>query len=119
MAFSFSRTFNTERLFDIDTSDFEYKSLEDLLKEGYTEDDEIPIRGLYINTRGKFDDAPVAALDDCYVNLPAHLTGNVNKILSDSRAIKAINNGNVGFKIRPYYSKKYEKDCYSIDWVDL
>ena len=33
MAFSFASSFNTKRLFDIDTSDFEYKKLEELWNE--------------------------------------------------------------------------------------
>ena len=33
--FSFSKKYNTERMFDIDTSNFDYKSLEEL----YVDDD--------------------------------------------------------------------------------
>ena len=51
--FSFSKKFNTEKLFNIETEDFEYMSLEDL--SNATADSEEPvvfiIRGIYINRK--------------------------------------------------------------------
>lgn len=113
--FSFSKKYNTERVFDIDTSNFDYKSLEEL----YVDDDYVyPVCGVYINTKGKFDPAPVVATEDCYVNLPAHMTDICREMLRDDRAVKAINDGEVGFTIYKYHQKRYDKDCYSIHWVD-
>lgn len=117
MAFSFAKSFNKERLFDIDTSEFEYCSLEDL----YAEVGEGPfeIRGVYINTKGLYDDAPVLAIDDRYVNLPAHLVDACRAMLSDNRCVRAINDGKCGFKIYTYRQKRFNKECYSVEWVDL
>lgn len=126
--FSFSTKYNTERLFDVDTSGFEYVSLEFLYKESLNahegeiaaaENEVYPVLGLYINTKGNFDDAPVVATDDCYVNLPAHLCETVREILRDPRAIKAINDGKVGFAIYSYTQRRFNKECFSIRWVDM
>lgn len=126
--FSFANKYNTERLFDIDTSGFDYMSLEDLYNEALqscegditaAEQEVFTVHGLYINTKGNFDDAPVAALDECYVNLPAHLCESVREILRDSKAIKAINEGKVGFTIYSYEQRRFNKTCYSIRWVDI
>lgn len=120
MAFSFAKKFNVERKFDIDTSDFEYVSLEELFNEmGEDEDMPFEIRGVYINTKGKYDDSPVIAIDDRYVNLPAHLTGACKAMLEDDACIKAINEGKCGFTIYKYHQKRFDKDCYSVKWVDL
>ena len=120
MAFSFAKKYNTERLFDIDTTDFDYMSLEELWASiGEDPDCPIEVRGIYINTKGNFDDAPVVAIDGRYVNLPSHLTQQCRAILEDKAAIKAINAGTVAFKIRPYYKKKYDRECYTIEWVDI
>lgn len=125
MAFSFASSFNTKRLFDIDTSDFEYKKLEELWNENseIVEEEEdctkvFPVCGLYLNRKSMYDPQPVVATDECYVNLPANMFDSALEILSDPRAIKAINDGKVGFQIEKYYQKRYEKYCYSVIWVD-
>lgn len=135
MAFSISKKYNKEKLFKINTDGFEYISLEDLYKERESnvlvEDFEDPeevkeiveetvyqVRGIYINTKGLFDDAPVVALDSAYVNLPAHMTQICREILSDPQAIAAINAGRVGFTIYAYEKPQYHKTCYSVRWVD-
>jgi len=124
--FSFSKKFNTKKLFNIETENFEYISLEDLYSntEASQEGEEqLPqvytIRGIYINNKGLFEPSPVAALDDCYVNLPAHLTQTCQQMINDPIAVVAINQGHCGFRIEKYHQKKYNRDCYSIEWVDL
>lgn len=125
MSFSFASSFNTKRLFDIDTSDFEYKKLEELWNENsdIVEEEEVctkvfPVCGLYLNKKSMYDPQPVVATDECYVNLPANMFDSALEILSDPRAINAINAGKVGFQIDKYYQKRYEKYCYSVIWVD-
>lgn len=139
MAFSFSKKFNKEKLFKINTDGFEYVSLEDLYNEtkemvlldadedtmsdpdemkSHIESTVFQVRGIYINTKGLYDDAPVVALDSAYVNLPAHLTPICKEILADPQAIAAINAGRVGFTIYTYVKPAYNKTCYSIKWVD-
>lgn len=135
MAFSISKKYNKEKLFKINTDGFEYISLEDLYKEresnvlveGFEDPEEVKeiveetiyqVRGIYINTKGLYDDAPVVALDSAYVNLPAHMTQICREILSDPQAIAAINAGRVGFTIYAYEKPQYHKTCYSVRWVD-
>lgn len=120
MAFSFGKRYNVERLFDIDCSEFEYWSLEDLFAEiGGDENTEFVIRGVYINTKGLYDDAPVLAIDDRYVNLPAHLTGACRAMLEDKQCVAAINAGKCGFTIYEYQQKRFNKICYGVKWVDI
>lgn len=128
MAFSFSKKFNKERLFNVDTSNYEYFSLEDLFNETLeihegdidsATEQVYPIRGVYINTRGNYDPAPVIATDGCYVNLPSHMTEVCEAMLADPACIKAINEGKCGFSIYQYEQRRYNKTCYSVKWVDM
>lgn len=127
MAFSFANSYNTKKIFDIDTSDFEYKKLEDLFNEYSVENPELglvcdhvfPVKGVYINTKSMFDPQPTIATDSFYVNFPAHMYKGAVDILNDPRAISAINAGKVGFRIEKYYQKRFDKDCYSAIWVDM
>jgi hypothetical protein len=119
--FSFSKKFNSEKLFNIETEDFEYMSLEDLAKA--TASSEEPpvfvVRGVYINRKSLYDPAPVVALDDTYVNLPSHLLPACEEMIHDRLAVQAINEGRCGFRIEKYHQKRYDKDCYSVEWVDI
>lgn len=128
MAFSFGKKFNKERLFPVDTSEFEYYSLEDLYKESLEEaggdieeanEKEYTIYGVYINTKGNYGPAPVLAIEDRYVNLPAHMTETCEAMLKDPQCIKAINEGRCGFTIYQYTQKRYSNVCYSVRWCDL
>ena len=120
--FSFSKKFNTRKLFNIETEGFGYTSLEELFMENDNEEDSSQVyvvRGIYINDKGMFEPAPVAALDDRYVNLPSHLTNACKEMIADPLAVLAINQGHCGFRIEKYFKEKYNKFCYSIEWVDL
>ena len=137
MAFSFASSFNTQRVFDIDTSDFDYCSLEELFEENKVTKDIVDdagnqtgeteevcekifqIHGIYINDKSMFEPQPIVALDDRYVNLPAHIYKTACDILANPKAINSIKAGKVGFTIDKYYQKKYKKDCYTINWVDM
>lgn len=127
MAFSFSNSFNEKRLFDVDTSEYEFKKLEELWKEHCEIDadgEEIctkvfPVLGVYPNEKSMFGPQGMIATDEYYVNLPNSFYDTVLDIRSDPRAIKAINDGKVGFEIEQYYQKRHEKTCYTIRWVDM
>lgn len=137
MAFSFANSYNTKKIFDIDTTDFEYCSLEELFEENASEEpvigedgeatgetalvcnEQFKIYGLYINDKSMFDPQPIVALADRYVNLPSFMSKTACDILNNPRAIDAINKGHVGFTIGKYFQKKYQKECYKIEWVDM
>ena len=117
MKFTFAK-FNKEKIFDIDTSEFDYVSLEDLYNTNGA-DWVYPLKGLYIGTKSNYDpETPILATDETYVNLPVHQLGEVKEMLADKQAIDAINKGCAGFVIEKYYQKKYKKDCYAAVWVD-
>lgn len=119
--FSFSKRYNSEKLFDIDTSEFEYMSLEDLATATANSEEPVVfiVRGIYINNKSLYDPAPVVALDDCYVNLPSHLLAPCKEMINDRLAVDAINEGRCGFRIETYHQKRFNKDCYSVEWVDV
>lgn len=103
---------------DVDTKDFKFFDLADLyhtIPNGET----TVIRGMYINHKSKFGDAPVLVTDKMFVNLPKHLTDTVNEMMHDSAFVDAVNQGKVGFTIYTYKDKKYNRDCFSVTWVDI
>ena len=118
MAFSFA-SMNKKKLFTIDTSDFtEYHNLADL----YEDDPEKSwvFHGVYISTKSLFaDEVAILAMDDYYLNLPEHLTKDCKQLLDNPAAISAINQGRAGFKVIKYHQKRFNRDCYTIEWCDV
>lgn len=110
--------FNKRRKFlYVDTEGFEYKKLGDLYKT-YGKDEVYVVRALYINDT-KFGKSPLAVSDRCFINLPNHLVGDIEQIINDDELVEQINLGKIGFKIYEYVSRKYNKVCYGIEWVEL
>lgn len=114
---SFASKYN-KRKFDFDTSNLEFKSLSDLYNDN-GKDKIYPVHAMFINTKGKFSDNPVIATNDYLVDFPSHMTDTVREILDDPQSIEDINAGLVGFKIYTYQQKKYNKQCFSIEFVDM
>ena len=51
-------------------------------------------------------------------DLPTGQNENAKTICSDVDSVNAINNGECGIKINTYHSKKYNKKCVNIEWVN-
>ena len=81
------------------------------------------IDALFIDRKGRYEDAPVAVVtidyDQFMLNMSAHMTEEVEKILADSADIKDIKSGKVGIRLRPYHQKKFNRDCFGQEFVDI
>jgi hypothetical protein len=117
MSFAKKNNSKNEKLFNFTIPEgFDYKNLKQLVSE-YGADQIHMVNALYINTKGKYGDAPVIATDNELVNAPQHLVNTVKDIMKDGESISTINNGYAGFKIYPY-ENKYGL-CYGLQWVDI
>lgn len=79
------------------------------------------ISALYINTKSRYGDSPVAAVQEgpgagCFVNLPAHELETVRDIIADDRSVDLVNRGKVYFTLEPYHSKTHDVECIGIRW---
>ena len=120
---SFASKHNKEKLFNIDTTGMEYMSMGEAFNT-YGKDAIYVVGALYINTKGMYDDTPVAVVGTGHgrwfmLNLPAHMTDECRDILHDPDDIADINAGKVGLKLNPYHSNQYNKDCFGANWVDM
>ena len=96
-----------------------FKSLKELYN-GEKGENKYIVRGIYINKKGKYGDAPVAISEDFSINLPSHLCDTVTDMLKDGELIEAINAGKFGLEVYEYTPKGYkDKTCYSVRWVDM
>ena len=75
------------------------------------------VKGFYINTKGKFGEAPVIHIENLLVNAPSHLVPTIKAMREDEELIQLVNEGKVGFKIEPY-TNSYG-NAYSLKWVNI
>ena len=117
MALSVAK-FNNNNVFGIDTSNYKYVDLDTLYNTDPTAKHKV--LGFFVNSKGKFGAEPSAILENNLIaNLPRHLLDTVNQMLDDNRYIEYIKEGHVGFTIYQYHTNKYNKDAYSVTWLDL
>ena len=107
----FSRKFNAE------ISNLSFVKLEDLYKEAPTK--EYVLTGLFINKKSKFGDRPYVATPDFLVDLPNGMLNTIKEMISEPMVVEAINNGQCGFKVVTYHSNRYNKECYTVEFVDF
>ncbi len=100
-------------------AEYKYVSLSELYQRN-GKDMIYPVKAIYINTKSRYNDAPVVATDKELVNFPAHLTDTVKQMLQDDEVIDAVNDGKLGFQIYQYENKyQGHKLYFSINWVDM
>lgn len=110
--------FNNSNVFGIDTSKYNYVSLETLYNTN--PDAKHKVLGFFVNTKGKYGSEPNAIIENnLIVNLPRHLLDTVNELLDNNDYIQYTKEGHVGFSIYQYHSNKYNRDAYSVTWLDL
>ena len=119
---SFAEKHNKTRIFEIETEGLEYLSPEEAFNE-YGKEAVYRLDALFINRKGMYDDAPVAVVkinnDQFMLNMSAHMTEEVEKILADQTDIKDIKAGKVGLNFRPYHQKKFNRDRFGQPSVDI
>ena len=96
----------------------EFYSLHDLYNQ-YGKENIYLLRALFINKKSKYGDSPVVVTDDFLVNAPNHLTETVKAMIADGELVDAVNNGEIGFKIYTYTTKKYNGNFYGIEWIEI
>lgn len=81
------------------------------------------VNGVFCVSAGKYDTHYFVSLekDNEFFNfgLPAAQNENAKTICSDEESVKAINEGKCGIKINTYHSKKYNRDCKCVEWVNI
>lgn len=112
-----TKTFNTNYAFKINFEK-DFVSLKEL-RNGYEDDHIHLIHGIGVNGKSKYGPHPFLETKDCLVDLPKHMLETCKQILSDSEMVEEIKEGLIGFKIRTYTDNKFQKECYTIEFVDI
>lgn len=118
----FESPFKASKLFD----EVDFVNAEKLFTE-YGEETVFSLAGMWVNSKSKFGEHPVMMIstgegdDSILYNLSCSqsMTDTVKSILSDDTLVEAINEGKAGIQVYKYTSKKYNRDCYGVKFVDM
>lgn len=77
----------------------------------------IPVKALYISTKGKYGESPILITDDTGVYLPGHLVDTIREMCKDPECVEAINSGLVGAEVYEYDGQNGKG--FSVRWVDV
>lgn len=81
------------------------------------------VYGMFINPNGKFGKHGCLQIEQegvrVWVSLPSGLNDTISSIMNDDNAIEAVNAGICGVRARGYHSKKYNKDCWTVDFQNI
>lgn len=118
----FNENFKHGQKFTVDTEDFPWVNLSDLIKENGHK--VLKVQKVFTLTpskgRGKGKEKPVLVADNHIIWLPEHCLSDVKKILDNDEFIKAINEGKCGFQTSEYEDTQYGNGiCYSGSFVDI
>lgn len=108
---------NKQNVFDIDTKSYKWVNLKTLYDTDPSK--KYKLQGVFTTNKSKFGTEPVAIINGFLVNLPRHLLDDVQGILDNDDMIEAIKQGHAGFEIYSYHSTTYNKDAFSINWLDM
>lgn len=87
--------------------------------------DEIELGKVYtvngiLFAQSKFGERPFVSLKEGFnVSLPKGQNDTCRSICGNTNAVKDINEGKCGIKFRKYYSKKFDRECMAVEWVNI
>lgn len=90
----------------------------------FSEGQVLRVLGCYKNTKSVFGEEPIFIVENnekeiFFVNMPKQHLETIDNIIKDKELIDGINKGLCYIKVVKYYSKKYKKDCYNFDFIDV
>lgn len=109
--------YNKGNRFDFEAPEnFEFVKPKDLY-EDKNENNKRPLKALFINSKSKFGDSPVAVTTTELVNLPNHMAEDVKEMMQDDEVIELVNNDKVMINIYTY-NNQFGK-CYGVEFEEI
>ena len=79
------------------------------------------VDGMYINNKSVYGEEPIFIVFDgekhLFTHLPKYHIDTIKTIISDSEMVAGVNNGECYIKVTSYFSKKYNKQCFDIEFT--
>lgn len=104
-----------KRKFIINTEGFEFKKAKTLAIEN--PDAVYTIRGVFINSKGKYDDYPVIMTDHEFIDMPSHWIDIACELLNDSEAVSEMNAGTAQFRLYTFVDSHFGNTSCALEFI--
>ena len=98
----------------INTKDYPFAKCSEMPLE-----EKIPIFGFFITPDTGYGEGPVVILEDKLLNLPQRYVEEVKNYMNDPDVVAAVKAHTCGIYITTFESKKYKKQGFDIEFIEL
>ena len=102
----------------VDTKSMDFIKCKDLIEKGEDESKIINLLGFFITPDTGYGRGAVLITEDALVNIPARYVSDLEEMYDDVSIINQIKSGHAAFKVITFYSTKFKKNGYAIEFID-
>ena len=113
---NYSQSRNIE--WGVDTKPMEFKKCKELIKKDEEESEIIDLLGFFITPDSGYGSGAVLITKDALINIPSRYVEDLERMYTDESVIKQIKSGHAAFKVNTFYSTKFKRTGYSIEFID-
>lgn len=98
----------------IDTKEFPFVKCSEMPLE-----EKLPIFGFFCTPDSGYGEGAVVILKDSLLNLPQRYVEDIRKFMDDEEVVEAVKAHKCGICITTFESKKYKKQGFDVDFIEL
>lgn len=102
----------------IDTGSMEFIKCKELIEDGEEESGVIDLLGFFITSDSGYGRGAVLITKDALVNIPSKYVESLTQMYADQNVIDQIKSGKAAFKVTTFYSTKFKRNGYAIEFID-
>ena len=102
----------------VDTKSLDFIKCGTLIEKDKEESEVIDLLGFFITPDTGYGRGAVLITKDALVNIPARYVSELEEIYDDTSVINQIKSGHAAFKVKTFYSAKFKKNGYAIEFID-
>jgi len=102
----------------VDTKSMEFIKCKELIEKDKEESEVIELLGFFITPDSGYGRGAVLITKDALVNIPTRYVVDLENMYTDESVIKQIKSGHAAFKVNTFYSTKFKRNGYAIEFID-
>lgn len=102
----------------IDTKSMEFIKCKELIEKGKEESEVIKLLGFFITPDSGYGRGAVLITEQNLINIPSRYVEDLEKMYDDTSVINQIKSGHAAFRVKTFYSTKFKRTGYSIEFID-
>lgn len=102
----------------VDTKSMDFIKCSNLIEKDKEESEAVDLLGFFITPDVGYGRGAVLITADALVNIPGRYVNDLEEMYDDTSVINQIKTGHAAFKVKSFYSTKFKKNGYAIEFID-